>query len=184
MSRLCVCSYLGRDPYQQQPLLLLVSSVVYYLTSCQTGMPIKYFGRLGIPLHAPVIDGRIRHQGNSVYWYPLPEHDLLCHGVSLHLALHLNIENLQCLGSWEGGEETEGWSETADKLSPEGEAGTDSYNEAGGTSHQKLSSSHTLGCMIIINTLFNTWTLFKTILCLLPVSHAPKTKTAHEACLT
>lgn len=95
----CVFSYLCRNPYQQQPLLLLVSSVVDDLTTRQTGVPVEYFGRLGIPLHAPVIDSQIRHQGNSVYRYPLPEHDVLRHGVSLHLTFHLNVEDLQCLGS-------------------------------------------------------------------------------------
>lgn len=91
-------SYLCRNPDQQQPLLLFVSSVVDDLTSRQTGVPVEHFGRLGIPLHAPVVDSRIRHQGNSVYRYPLPEHDLLCHRVSLHLTLHLDVEDLQRLG--------------------------------------------------------------------------------------
>lgn len=95
-------TYLCRDPDQQQPLLLLVGSVVDDLTSCQTGVPVEHFGRLGIPLHAPVIDGRVRHQGNRVYRYPLPEHDLLRHGVGLHLTLHLNVEDLQRLGSCGG----------------------------------------------------------------------------------
>lgn len=94
------CFYLSRDPYQQQPLLLLVSSIVDDLTTCQTGMPVKYFGRLGIPLHAPVVDSCICHQRNGVHWYPLPEHDVLCHSVSLQFTFHLNVEYLQCLGSW------------------------------------------------------------------------------------
>lgn len=99
-------SYLCRNPYQQQPLLLLVSSVVDDLTPQQTGVPIEYFGGLGITLHAPVIDGRVSHQGNGVHRDPLPEHDLLSHGVRLYLALHLNIEDLQRLGGYGDGEQT------------------------------------------------------------------------------
>lgn len=60
-------SYLRRDPDQQQPLLLLVSSVVDDLTTCQTGVSVENFGGLGISLHAPVIDSRISHQGNGVH---------------------------------------------------------------------------------------------------------------------
>lgn len=91
-------AHLRRDPDQQQPLLLMVSSVVDDLTTCQTGVPVENFGRLGIPLHAPVVDSRICHQGDSVHRYPLPEHDILGHGVSLHFTLHLDVEDLQRLG--------------------------------------------------------------------------------------
>lgn len=62
-------------------------------------MAVKHFGGLGISLHAPVVDGRVRHQGDGVYRDPLPEHDVLRHGVSLHLALHLNVKDLQRLCS-------------------------------------------------------------------------------------
>lgn len=64
-------------------------------------MTIKHFGRLGIPLHAPVVDRRVRHQSYGVHRYPLPEQNLLCRGVSLHLTLHLYVEDLQCFGSCE-----------------------------------------------------------------------------------
>lgn len=93
------CGYLCRDANQQQPLLLQVRSVVDDLTACQTGVAVKDFGRLGISLHAPVVDGRVRHQGDGVYRDPLPEHDVLRHGVSLHLALHLDVKDLQRLRS-------------------------------------------------------------------------------------
>lgn len=89
-NRILVCfrtlaflSYLRRDPDQQQPLLLLISPVVDDLTACQTGVSVENFGGLRVSLHAPVVDGRIGHQGNSVHRYPLPEHHILRHGVSL-----------------------------------------------------------------------------------------------------
>lgn len=91
--------YLCWDPNQQQPLLLLVRSVVDDLTACQTGVAVEHFGGLGISLHAPVVDSRVRHQGDGVYRDPLPEHDVLRHCVSLHLALHLDVKDLQRLRS-------------------------------------------------------------------------------------
>lgn len=105
---LFVFSYLRRDPDQQQPLLLLISSVVDDLTACQAGVPVENFSGLRVSLHAPVIDSRISHQGNGVHRYPLPEHDILWHSVSLQFTLHLDVEDLQRLGSW--GEATE-WEE-------------------------------------------------------------------------
>lgn len=78
-----IFSYLRRDADQQQPLLLLIRSVVDDLTACQTGVSVENFGGLRISLHAPVVDGRIGHQGNSVHRYPLPEHHVLRHSVSL-----------------------------------------------------------------------------------------------------
>jgi len=48
--------------------------------------------------HAPVVDGRVCSQSNSVDSDPLPELDVLGHRVRLHFALHLNVEDLQRLG--------------------------------------------------------------------------------------
>lgn len=50
-------------------------------------------------LHGPVVDGGLGYQGNGVEVDPLPEHDLVCHLVSLHLALHLDVEDLDVFTS-------------------------------------------------------------------------------------
>jgi len=47
--------------------------------------------------HAPVVDGGVGGQGNGVDGDPLPELDVFGHRMSLHLALHLNVEDLQRL---------------------------------------------------------------------------------------
>ena len=66
-------------------------------------MAVKHLLRLGLPLHGPVVDGGLRYQGDGVEVDPLPEDDVVRHLVGLHLALHLNVEDLQVLGSWEAG---------------------------------------------------------------------------------
>lgn len=58
-------------------------------------MTVKCLDRLGVALHAPMVDGGIRHQTDSVHIDPLPEGDFLRHRVGLHLALHLNVEDLE-----------------------------------------------------------------------------------------
>ena len=70
-----------------------------------------------LTLHGPVVDGSLGYQGDGVEVDPLPEGDFLHHLVGLHLALHLNVEDLQTLARWretweersEGGRET--WEE-------------------------------------------------------------------------
>jgi len=46
-----------------------------------------------------VVDSSVSGQGNCVDGDPLPELNILSHRVSLHLTLHLNVEDLQCLPS-------------------------------------------------------------------------------------
>lgn len=48
-----------------------------------------------------MVDGGIRHQTDSVHIDPLPEGDFLRHRVGLHLALHLNVEDLEGAASYE-----------------------------------------------------------------------------------
>lgn len=89
--------YLCRNADEQQPLLFGVCAVVDDLTAGQAGVAVKDFDGLGVTLHAPMVDGVVGHQGNGVERDPLPEGHIVRHGVSLHLALHLNVENLQSL---------------------------------------------------------------------------------------
>ena len=42
-----------------------------------------------------MIDARFCHKSNSIERDPLPEDDVVRHGVGLHLGLHLNVEDLQ-----------------------------------------------------------------------------------------
>ena len=58
-------------------------------------MSVEYLGWGAVPLHAPVEHRGLRHQGDHVLRDPLPEDDVVRHGVSLHLGLHLNVEDLQ-----------------------------------------------------------------------------------------
>ena len=58
-------------------------------------MSVEYLGRGAIPLHAPVEHRGLGHQGDHVLRDPLPEDDVVRHGVGLHLGLHLNVEDLQ-----------------------------------------------------------------------------------------
>lgn len=95
--------YLRRNPNEQQPLLFGVRAVVDDLTARQTGVPVKDLDGLRVALHAPVVDGAVRHQGNRVERDPLPEGHVVRHGVRFHLALHLDVENLQSLGSCKHG---------------------------------------------------------------------------------
>lgn len=60
-------------------------------------MTVEDFDRLRVALHAPVVDGVVRNQGHCVERDPLPESHVVGHGMSLHLALHLDVENLQRL---------------------------------------------------------------------------------------
>ena len=66
-----------------------------YLTASEGGVPIKDFHRLGISLHAPVVDCCFGHQRDHVLRNPLPEDDVINHRVRLHLRLHLNVEDLK-----------------------------------------------------------------------------------------
>ena len=65
-------------------------------------MSVEDFSWLAVPLHRPVIDRGLRHQGHHVLRDPLPKDDIIRHGVSLHLGLHLDIEDLQGLLGLEG----------------------------------------------------------------------------------
>ena len=60
-------------------------------------MPVEDFYRLGISLHAPVVDSCFRHQRDHVLRNPLPEDDVIHHCVRLHLGLHLDVEDLKSL---------------------------------------------------------------------------------------
>lgn len=62
-------------------------------------MSVKDFDRLRVSLHAPMIDGVIGHQSNRVKGDPLPESDIIGHGVGFHLTLHLNVKDLKGFGS-------------------------------------------------------------------------------------
>ncbi len=65
------------------------------MTSIETGMPIKDLLRRRIAFHAPVIHRGLGDQCDGVDGDPLPENDIVGHGVRLHLAFHLDVENLQ-----------------------------------------------------------------------------------------
>lgn len=60
-------------------------------------MAVEDFDWLRVALHAPMVDGVVRDQRHRVERDPLPEGHVVGHGVSLHLALHLDVENLQRL---------------------------------------------------------------------------------------
>lgn len=92
--------YLCWNADEQQPLLFGVSAVVDDLATRQAGVTVEDFDWLGVTLHAPVVDGIVCDQGNCVERNPLPEGHVVSHGVSLHLALHLDVEYLQRLCSW------------------------------------------------------------------------------------
>lgn len=62
-------------------------------------MSVEHFDRLGISFHAPMIDGVIGHQGDGVKRDPLPESDIISHGVGFHLTLHLDVKDLKGFGS-------------------------------------------------------------------------------------
>ena len=81
-------------------LLFPMAEMIYeencsHLTACEAGMSVEDFGWLAVTLHGPVVDGGLRHQGDHVLGDPLPEDHVVRHGVSLHLGLHLNVEDLQ-----------------------------------------------------------------------------------------
>ena len=71
---------------------------VTHLTPSQAGVTIKDLGGLAVPLHGPVVDAGLCDQGDGVQADPLPEHDVVRHGVRLHLRLHLDVEDLKGLG--------------------------------------------------------------------------------------
>lgn len=62
-------------------------------------MTVEDFDWLRVTLHAPMVDCVVCDQGDGVEGDPLPEGDVVCHRVSLHLALHLNVEDLKGFGS-------------------------------------------------------------------------------------
>ncbi len=59
-------------------------------------------GKTNIPLtfHSPVVDGGVCDEADDVDADPLPERHLVGQSVCLHLALHLDVEDLQGLPSW------------------------------------------------------------------------------------
>ena len=77
-------------------------TVCPHLTTREAGMSVEDFCWLAVPLHGPVIDRGLRHQGHHILGDPLPEDDVIRHGVRLHLRLHLDIEDLQSLLGLEG----------------------------------------------------------------------------------
>lgn len=52
-----------------------------------------------LTLHGPVVDSGFRDKSYRVQVNPLPEYDVISHLVCLHLALHLDVEDLQVLAS-------------------------------------------------------------------------------------
>lgn len=50
-----------------------------------------------------MVDGIVSHKCNCVKGDPLPEGDVVRHGVRLHLALHIDVEDLKGFGGWLGG---------------------------------------------------------------------------------
>lgn len=93
--------YLSGNCNQKEPILFSISPIVNYLCPRKTGMTIEHFLWNGFPFHTPVKDGRVRNETDGVEGNPLPKDDLLHHSVRLHLALHLNIKNLQRFPSLE-----------------------------------------------------------------------------------
>lgn len=63
-------------------------------------MAVEHFDWLRVALHTPVVDSVVCDQGHGVERDPFPEGHVVGHGVSLHLALHLDVENLQRLCGW------------------------------------------------------------------------------------
>jgi hypothetical protein len=58
-------------------------------------LPVKHLDWRGVALHGPVVDRVLGDQGERVERYPLPEDDVFCHGVRLHLGLHLDVKYLE-----------------------------------------------------------------------------------------
>ena len=55
---------------------------------------------LALTFHGPVVNSCLCDKCNGVQVDPLPEDDIICHLVCFHLALHLNVEDLQVLSSY------------------------------------------------------------------------------------
>lgn len=91
-------NYLGWDANEQKPFLFGICAVVDDLASRQAGMAVKDFYRLWVSLHTPVVHSIVSHKCNSVQGDPLPEGNIICHGMRLHLALHFNVKNLKSFG--------------------------------------------------------------------------------------
>lgn len=58
-------------------------------------MPVEHFNGLRVAFHTPVVDCVVGYEGYGVQGDPLPERNVVGHGVRLHLALHFNVEDLQ-----------------------------------------------------------------------------------------
>ena len=78
---------------------LSVRPVVDDLTAGQVGVAVKHLGWLRVALHAPVEHSVVRYHADGVDVDPFPEVDLLGQVVGLHLALHLNVEDLESAAS-------------------------------------------------------------------------------------
>ena len=65
-----------------------------HLAAGEAGVSVKDLGWLTVPLHGPVVDRGLRHQGDHVLGDPLPEDDVVSHRVGLHLGLHLNMDQI------------------------------------------------------------------------------------------
>ena len=85
---------------QEEPLLCLVCAVVNDLAVVERRVAVKHLLRLRVALHGPVVDVGLGYQGDGVQADPLPEDDTLRHVVRLHLAFHLQVEDLKCTASW------------------------------------------------------------------------------------
>lgn len=86
---------LRTDPDEQKPVLLRIRTVVDDLATVERRMPIEHLHGRGVALHGPMINGRVRDQSQGVQGDPLPEDDVVRHGVSLHLGLHFDVEDLE-----------------------------------------------------------------------------------------
>ena len=87
----------GRDAHEREPLHVLAGAVGDDLRAVQVGRAVEHLGGRGVALHGPVEHRGVRHDAQHRGPDPGPEHHALGHLVRLHLALHLDVEDLQVI---------------------------------------------------------------------------------------
>jgi hypothetical protein len=88
------------DSDQNHPLLIGRDAIVDDLVGGQAGVALKHLDWIRSAVHTPVQDSGFGNETKGIQTDPFPEDDIFGRLPSLHLALHLNVEDLELPSSF------------------------------------------------------------------------------------
>lgn len=96
---LCTCMYFPSSLHESTRCHWLIDWLTDWQTDRQTCWWIDWLIHC-ITFHRPVINSSFCDKSKGVDINPLPESDILHHGMCLHLAFHFNVKDLKSSSSW------------------------------------------------------------------------------------